>query len=251
MTDMTIDAAVGDADLRVLVMCLFQITGDRKWLAEPYLPRRDVRLIAPEDAGFPEPIADEIRAATIDAFGDEPAIADPGDELMSEMMSACLGEPVGDEYAPMMREEMGFVSRDVPWPEGARATQHPRRRRRCERHHHGRPSRPDGTRLRHRRTRIKPSAGSGATIAIRAPESTHRTTPTRSRSLARTVGRGSSRRRPTSRPTSSQTADECDVTRHIEFDTSLHRRVLGRRCPRVGRRAADARPAPKRAATRC
>ncbi len=119
MSDVTIADAVGEADMRVLVMCLYQITGDRKWLAEPYRPRRDVRLIAPEDAGFPDHVADEIRAATVDAFGHEPAIADPGDELMIEMMSACLGEPVGDEYAPMMREEMGFVSRDVEWPKAA------------------------------------------------------------------------------------------------------------------------------------
>lgn len=119
---MTIDQAVRDADLRVLVMCLFQLTGDRKWLAEPYLPRRDVRLVAPEDAGFSDEIADEIRAAVVDAHEtrrSEPAISDPGDELMVEMMAACLGEPVTPEYAPMMREEMGFVSRDVGWPDKA------------------------------------------------------------------------------------------------------------------------------------
>lgn len=114
-----IGAAVRDADLRVLVMCLFQITGDRKWLAEPYLPQRDVRLIAPEDAGFSDEIAEQIWEAAIAEHGTTPVISDPGDELMVEMMSACLGELVTPEYAPMMREEMGFVSRDIDWPEGA------------------------------------------------------------------------------------------------------------------------------------
>ncbi len=57
--DMTIATAVCDADLRVLTMCLFQITGDRKWLSEPYLPKRDVRLVAPEDAGFSDEVAAE------------------------------------------------------------------------------------------------------------------------------------------------------------------------------------------------
>ena len=114
-----IDAAVRDADLRVLVMCLFQITGDRKWLAEPYLPQRDVRLIAPEDAGFSDEIAEQIWDAAIAEHDTTPVISDPGDELMVEMMSACLGEPVAAEYAPMMREEMGFVSRDIEWPKGA------------------------------------------------------------------------------------------------------------------------------------
>ncbi len=117
--DMTIDDAVRDADLRVLVMCLFQITGDPRWLQDPYRPRRDVRLIAPEDAGFPDDVADEIRAAMAAAFRSIPAIIDPGDELMVDMMSACLGEPVPAEYAPMMREEMDFTSRDAVWPDGA------------------------------------------------------------------------------------------------------------------------------------
>ncbi len=116
---MTVGDAVRDADLRVLVMCLFQITGDRKWLAEPFLPRRDVRLVAPEDAGFSDEIAEQIWAAAAAASGSKPAIDDPGDELMVEMMSTCLGEPVAPEYAPMMREEMGFISRDVEWPAAA------------------------------------------------------------------------------------------------------------------------------------
>jgi 4-hydroxyacetophenone monooxygenase len=83
------------------------------------LPQRDVRLIAPEDAGFSDEIAEQIWDAAIAEHDTTPVISDPGDELMVEMMSACLGEPVAAEYAPMMREEMGFVSRDIEWPKGA------------------------------------------------------------------------------------------------------------------------------------
>ena len=57
--------ALADADLRVLLMCLFHVTGDRRWLADPYRPRRDVKLIADEQAGLPPEIADEIRAAAV------------------------------------------------------------------------------------------------------------------------------------------------------------------------------------------
>ena len=42
-------------------------------------------------------------------------IGDPGPELMVEMMSVCVGEDIPPEYAGMMREEMGFVSRQVTW----------------------------------------------------------------------------------------------------------------------------------------
>ena len=40
------------ADLHVLVMCLYHLTGDPAWLADPYRPARDVRLIADPTAGF-------------------------------------------------------------------------------------------------------------------------------------------------------------------------------------------------------
>ena len=59
-----------------------------------------------------------IGRAAVEAFGRKPAIDDPGDGLMVEMMRACLGEPVREEYAPMMREDLGLTSRDVRWRSG-------------------------------------------------------------------------------------------------------------------------------------
>jgi 4-hydroxyacetophenone monooxygenase len=113
-----IDRAVAKADLRVLLMVLFHLSGDRRWLEPPYQPRRDVNLIADEDAGLSPDIQAQIRAEAarqLKERGNSPAIADPGDALMVEMMSVCLGEDVPPEYAPMMREEMGFVSRGARW----------------------------------------------------------------------------------------------------------------------------------------
>ena len=110
--------ALADADLRVLTMVLFHGTGDRRWLSPPYQPRRDVALIAAEDAGFSPAVPQEIRDAAFAMLSDPgfaPKIEDPGNELMLEMMSVCLGEQVSQEYAPMMREELGFTSRDAEW----------------------------------------------------------------------------------------------------------------------------------------
>ncbi len=115
--EMTIAEAVRDADLRVLLMCVFQLSGDPRWLRAPYRPERDVRLVPPEDAGLPDDVADEIRDAAVRLHAMPPAIEDPGDELMVEMMGVCLGQDVPPEYAPMMREEMGFTSRDVAVPD--------------------------------------------------------------------------------------------------------------------------------------
>ena len=121
--------ALQQADLRALLMVLFHMTGDRKWLSPPFMPMRDVLIIAPLDAGLPEKVQQEIRQAAEELLSDpnrKPAIQDPGDELMIEMMSVCLGEKVPPEYAPMMREEMGLISRQVTWssPEKPIAVQH-------------------------------------------------------------------------------------------------------------------------------
>ncbi|MEM6438252.1 MAG: NAD(P)/FAD-dependent oxidoreductase [Pseudomonadota bacterium] len=124
----TLEAALQEADLRVLLMTVFHLSGDCRWLAAPYTPKRDVKLIADEDAGLPPEIADEIRAeaARLIRAAAPPAVEDPGDALMVEMMSACLGHPVGDEYATMMREEMGFSSRRLTrWAEPKRPFPHP------------------------------------------------------------------------------------------------------------------------------
>ena len=113
-----LSSAIAEGDIRVLLMVLVHMTGDLGWLEPPYTPRRDVRLIPHPQAGLPEAIQDQIRAAVLKLFANgepEPAITDPGDELMLRMMRAGLGENVAPEYAPLMREEMGFIPRDARW----------------------------------------------------------------------------------------------------------------------------------------
>ena len=75
-----------------------------------------MRLIPDPEAGVPPEIQDEIRAAVVKLFArgnPQPVIADPGEGLILKMMRACLGEKVAPEYAPLMREEMGFVPREA------------------------------------------------------------------------------------------------------------------------------------------
>src|SRR3984893_14683247 len=109
-----LSSAIAEADIRCLLMVLIHMTGDERWLELPYKPARDVRLIPDPDAGLPARIQDEIRAAVVKLFANgnpNPVINDPGNELILKMMRACLGENVAVEYAPLMREEMGFVAR--------------------------------------------------------------------------------------------------------------------------------------------
>src|ERR1700730_3868191 len=113
-----LSSAIAEGDTRVLLMVLVHMTGDLGWLEPPYTPKRDVRLIPDPQAGLPEAIQDQIRTAVLKLFANgepEPAITDPGDELMLRMMRAGLGENVAPEYAPLMREEMGFIPRNARW----------------------------------------------------------------------------------------------------------------------------------------
>ena len=113
-----LSSAIAEGDIRVLLMVLVHMTGDERWLEPPYKPRRDVRLIPDPHAGMPKEIQDEIRAAVLKLFESgepRPVITDPGNELMLKMMRATLGENVAPEYAPLMREEMGFIPRDAHW----------------------------------------------------------------------------------------------------------------------------------------
>ena len=112
-----LDVALAEADLRVAVMCLFHLTGDERWLGDPFRPRRDVRLISDERAGFDDEIAAEIRTALADELerGAAAAIAAPDDDLMHRMMCWCMGEEIDPAYAPMMREDLGFQPRDPAW----------------------------------------------------------------------------------------------------------------------------------------
>src|SRR5689334_23660163 len=117
-SSLDLSSAIAEADIRCLLMVLLHMTGDQRWLEPPYKPKRDVRLIPDPDAGVPAEIHDEIRAAVVKLFAHgnpQPVITDPGDDLILKMMRACLGENVAPEYAPLMREEMGFVPREARW----------------------------------------------------------------------------------------------------------------------------------------
>jgi 4-hydroxyacetophenone monooxygenase len=126
-----LSSAIDEGDIRVLLMVLVHMTGHERWLEPPYRPRRDVRLIPDPQAGLPPQIQRDIRDAVVRLFADgtpKPVITDPGNELMLKMMGATLGENVAPEYAPLMREDLGFIPREARWTErpssGALAKQH-------------------------------------------------------------------------------------------------------------------------------
>lgn len=117
-----VEAALLDADIPVLLAVLVHLTGERKWIEAPYLPKRDIAFFADESGGLPDEVQQQVRTAARDALlafhsGECKLPPEPTEELYSEMMSVCVGEEVPAEYVPMMLEEMGLRARDPQWRE--------------------------------------------------------------------------------------------------------------------------------------
>lgn len=118
----TLPAAVGHANLPTLACTLVHLTGQVKWIRPPFRFGR-VRGMDDNETGDLAPEQqEEIRAAAIEAIaaylcGAPVKLADPGDELLLEMMSAMLGESIPPAYVPMIRHELNLASH--PGPRGS------------------------------------------------------------------------------------------------------------------------------------
>ena len=119
-SDAAIRAALAAADIPVLCMVLVHLTGERRWIEAPFLPVRDISFFADESGGLTADVQAQVREAAfaaLVALRDGAALPEslPTDELFAEMMSVCVAERVGDDYVPMMLEEMGLRDRNEPW----------------------------------------------------------------------------------------------------------------------------------------
>ena len=115
LTAETLRRVVDAANLPALLMVLFQVTGDQRWLAEPYRPTRSRGLTDHDDGGFSPSIQVEIREAGIDALqrlqqGVECAVPMPTPAEVVRMLAACVGETVDIEHGPMFAEELARLA---------------------------------------------------------------------------------------------------------------------------------------------
>jgi 4-hydroxyacetophenone monooxygenase len=98
------------ANLPTLLMVIYQVTGDSRWLEPPYCPTRSRGLSDHDSGGLPDAIQDEIRSAGAQALfelqsGRNPAISMPDSEQTSRMLGVCVGESVDPSYGVMFSEE--------------------------------------------------------------------------------------------------------------------------------------------------
>lgn len=111
MTTDELNAAVELANLPTLLMVLVQLTGDLRWLDEPYRPTMPRGLDDNDSGGLPEAIQREVRTATSDAIaawfaGAPVALPAPDEELITRMLGVAVGEPVGEEYGRYVQVEL-------------------------------------------------------------------------------------------------------------------------------------------------
>lgn len=108
-------AALAVANLPTLLMVMFQLSGDRRWLNAPYRPVRTKGMSDNDTGGFEQEVQDEIRSSAFDILtawgrGEPMALPMPDDELLVEMITTCMGEQVPEEFGPMFAEDMRAVT---------------------------------------------------------------------------------------------------------------------------------------------
>jgi len=106
--------AVAKANVPTLLMVLTQLTGELRWLEEPYRPLRQRGLGEHNSGGLPPDVQTEVRAAALEAIvawrGGRPvAMPEPSSDLLVTMLSCAMGEAVPPEYGEMIAYEIGLL----------------------------------------------------------------------------------------------------------------------------------------------
>jgi 4-hydroxyacetophenone monooxygenase len=119
--------AIAIANVPTLLMVLVQLTGDQRWLDEPYRPQRARGMGDNDSGGLPEPIQAEVRQAALEAIlawraGRPVAIPEPLSDLRLKMLSWTMAEKVPAEYDQIIAAELLLEGHDtiekLPVPNG-------------------------------------------------------------------------------------------------------------------------------------
>lgn len=117
-SDDALRTALEAANIPTLLLVVAHLSGDDRWLADPYRPTRTIALNDNDTGGLPASRQAEIRAAAAELLRDlrdgrRTVPAAPAGDRLTDMLSVSLGEEVPREYAEAMVEDGGF--RDPVW----------------------------------------------------------------------------------------------------------------------------------------
>ncbi|WP_181780002.1 flavin-containing monooxygenase [Pseudonocardia pini] len=118
--DAELRAALDVANIPTLLLVLAHLTGDGRWVQDPYTPQRGKPLSDNDTGGLPEELQAEVREAAFEAILAHEAgtliPVDPTPSQVAERLAIALVEEVAEEYGPLLSEELGLVSREVELP---------------------------------------------------------------------------------------------------------------------------------------
>lgn len=110
--------ALEQANIPILLTVLRQLTGDDRWLSEPFQPTRAHGPGDHDDGGLTDALQREVREAAYQAILDfrsgklVPVTLTP--ERVTEMLGVALAEEIPPAYGPLLAEEFGLCTRRVP-----------------------------------------------------------------------------------------------------------------------------------------
>ena len=105
--------ALSEANIPTLLMVLTQLTGDTRWLEDPYRPVRARGFGDNDSGGLSVELQNEVRQAALTAIlawraGKPVAIPSPAPEMLVRMLTWAMGEPVPIEYGDMIAYQVGL-----------------------------------------------------------------------------------------------------------------------------------------------
>ncbi|WP_439031495.1 flavin-containing monooxygenase [Gordonia terrae] len=115
-TDDQLASALEHANLPILLGSLALLTGDDRWIEDPFFPTPPPDLGDHDTGGFEPEVAERIRreaGTTLRAWRDGHLdVADaPEPERLSQILSVMLAEQLPDDYGQLLGEEMGLYRR--------------------------------------------------------------------------------------------------------------------------------------------
>src|SRR6266853_6137054 len=110
--------AIAIANVPTLLTVLVQLTGDLRWLEEPYRPNRARGMNDNDTGGLPESTQAKIRNAALEAIlawraGRPVAIPEPSPELRCKMLACAVAEEVPAEYDPLIAADLPLAQNDI------------------------------------------------------------------------------------------------------------------------------------------
>lgn len=107
-------AALRVANIPTLLMVLFQLTGDEKWLSAPFRPTKARGLELHDDGGLSREVRDMVIAEATVAVrnwrsGTPAALPVPSRPQLKRMLECCFADVVGEEYLAMYTSQLGYT----------------------------------------------------------------------------------------------------------------------------------------------